>query len=281
MGQACLEGRKRSSRAYSGNVFRTSQRDPESGQNRPLGATRLADVFALVSGVSDVWPGWDLSPDWSPETWTAVGTIVLAAATVFAVFAQDPVRRRYLRASVTMTIRQRPPDVHLIQMQFTYPDGTVLVEKVLYIRVDVSHEGGRTAENVELLAARVWRVSDDGERLPVTKFLPMPLLWSSSGGATTVRLPSGFFRHCDFGYLGRMGGHETKLTISTAVQPFGVGTEAESPSVLSPGTYDIEVVLSGDNVEPIHETWRIRFGPQWSDDEFEMLEKISITAQGH
>jgi hypothetical protein len=177
-----------------------------------------------------------------------------------------------------MSIRPHPPDVHLIEMRFSDASGQVIhSEMVLYIRVLVTHRGGRTAESVELLAARVWRIDSSGERHPVSKFLPMPLSWSSAGGATTMRVPGGVFRHCDLGYLGRIGEDRTRLFVSTAMQPFGVGTEAELPSVLHPGEYDIDVVLSGDNVKPIQQTWRIRFGPEWSDDEATMLGRVSIT----
>jgi hypothetical protein len=68
----------------------------------------------------------------------------------------------------------------------------------------------------------------------------------------------------------------TKLFISTVVQPFGVGTDAELPSVMFPGTYEIDIVLSGDNVEPIQQTWLIRFGPDWLDDEAKMIANIDI-----
>lgn len=212
---------------------------------------------------------------WSPETWTAVGTLVLAGVTVIALFVQEPIRRLYGRASLTMGIRPQPPDVHLIEMQWSKDRQVIHAEMVLYLRILVAHERGRTAENVELLAARVWRIDDTG-RHPVTKFLPMPLLWSSAGGASTMRVPSGIFRHCDLGYLGRAGADPTKLFISTLVQPLAVGTEAEYPSVLAPGEYDIEVILSGDNVTPIRRTWRIKFGPEWSDDEAQMLAGIAI-----
>jgi hypothetical protein len=35
-------------------------------------------------------------------------------------------------------------------------------------------------------------------------------------------------------------------------------------------------VLTGDNVVPIHQAWRIRFGETWQDEEMAMLATIDI-----
>jgi hypothetical protein len=224
------------------------------------------------------WPDLLHWPDWSPETWTAIGTLALAAATVAVLFLQEPIRGRYARAQLAMSIAPRSPDVHFIEMRFFDNDGDLIhQESVLYVRVLVTHRSGRTAENVELYAAKVWAMGPNGERETVTKFLPMPLLWSNADGATAIRIPPGVSRHCDLGYLGRQGVLPTKLFVSTKVQPAGVGNALELPSVLEPGTYEIEVVLSGDNVSPIRQTWRIRCPREWFDDESRMITAAAVT----
>jgi hypothetical protein len=212
---------------------------------------------------------------WSPEVWTAIGTLVLAAVTVAALFLQDPIRRRYGLAELSMSIASRLPDVHFIMMTGVTTEGGLHQEPVLYIRVLVTHRRGRTAENVELFAARVWEI-DTSARTEVGKFLPMQLLWSNADGATSLRIPPGVSRHCDLGYIGR-GYKYPRLVVSTKVQPAGVGTFGELPSVLDPGTYEIEVVLSGDNVKPISKAWRITCPATWSNNESTMIAAAAVT----
>ena len=216
---------------------------------------------------------------WSPETWTAIGTLALAAVTVVTLFMQEPLRRRYTRAKLTMSIAPGRPDVHFIQMTFLDRAGNVVhQEPVLYVRVLVQHRKGRTAENVELYADKIWEVDGSGGRARVTKFLPMPLLWSNADGASDVRIPPGVARHCDLCYLGRHGVDPTKIFVATKVQPGGVGDGSELPSVLDPGTYEIEVVLSGDNVKPSRRSWRITCPSSWSDDETTMIGVAAVTS---
>jgi hypothetical protein len=141
----------------------------------------------LASRHHDLFDGWLFG--WSPEAWTAIGTLALALVTVITLFVQEPLRRRSSRAFLDMSIRPHSPDVHSIEMRLHDAAGKLIhSEMVVYIRVLVTHRRGRTAENVELLAARVWEIDKEGERHPVTRFLPMPLLWSSAGGASTMRV---------------------------------------------------------------------------------------------
>lgn len=61
---------------------------------------------------------------YSPEAWTAIGTIALAVTTAIAVAValfQEQLRRFFGRARLSMEIRPTPPDVH--QIQLTLPDG--------------------------------------------------------------------------------------------------------------------------------------------------------------
>src|SRR5438128_2933922 len=92
---------------------------------------------------------------WSPETWTAIGTLSLAAVTVLALLS-GPLRRRLERARLRMEIRKEPPDTHMIEM--THRTTGAPLGRTLYVRIRVSHLRGRTAENVELLAAKLWRI---------------------------------------------------------------------------------------------------------------------------
>lgn len=64
----------------------------------------------LTAAEGSTWAfGW--------EALVALGTLGLAAATVFAIFAAGPVRRHFGQARLTMELLPKPPDVHLIEMR--------------------------------------------------------------------------------------------------------------------------------------------------------------------
>jgi hypothetical protein len=208
---------------------------------------------------------------WSPETWTAIGTLSLAGVTLLAL-AAGPCRRWLNRARLKMEIQTEPPDTHMIEMR-NVQTGAV-IGKVLYVRVRVSHARGDVAEGVELLAAKLWRIDpESGGKKLVSHFLPLSLSWSHVGGAT-IRVPRKSFRLCDLGHFG-LEGSQTMLFLDTIVQPYAVGHGA-LPNLLPPGEYEIELQLSGDNATTKSGRWRIAFGSEWSDDEKKMLRKVQV-----
>lgn len=209
---------------------------------------------------------------WSPEVWTAIGTLSLATVTALALLSA-PLRRWRDRARLRMEILKEPPDTHMIDM--ANPLTGVFVTKALYVRVRVNHERGNAAENAELLAAALWEIDSSGQKKAVSSFLPLNLKWSHVGGVT-IRVPRRLFRHCDLGHFQPVG-NQTVFILDTIVQPNPVGT-GTAPNVLFPGTtYEIELRLSGDNTKTIAGRWRISFGSGWSDDEKTMLGRVQIT----
>jgi hypothetical protein len=173
-----------------------------------------------------------------------------------------------------MEIRPEPPDTHMItqpDLETREPFG-----KALYVRVRVQHKHGKAAENVELLAAALRRLDTaTNEWEVVSDFIPLSLTWSHVGGAT-IRVPRQLFRLCDLGHLGPIGGNQAWFVLNTIVQPNQVG-KGGYPNLLFPGTYEIELILSGDNVETISGRWRIAFGSEWTDDQATMLQRVQIT----
>ncbi len=111
---------------------------------------------------------------WSPETWTAVGTLALATVTALAL-ASSPLRRRRERARLHMEIRKEPPDTHMIAMtDSSNPSAPVVLGNALYVRIRVSHVGGKAAENAELLAAKLWQITDQKQIVSRRERLPAP-----------------------------------------------------------------------------------------------------------
>jgi hypothetical protein len=54
---------------------------------------------------------------WSPETWTAIGTLALALATVLALLS-GPIARWRAQARLDMSIPVTQPDMHRIAMAY-------------------------------------------------------------------------------------------------------------------------------------------------------------------
>lgn len=221
---------------------------------------------------------------WSSETWIALGTLALAGATflviVVALF-EEPLRRYFTRAKLSMFIGKESPDTH--QIALTHPQSGAFIGWAIYVRIRVRHRGGSPAENAEIIASDLWRL-DGGRRIPVPTFLPMSLKWSHFQPSTiTTRIPRNGFRHCDlgallpsdlFGYSPPVSG-EPRFRLDTMVQPNPVAG-GEIPNVLSPGRYEIELRLTGDNVRTVAERWIIVFEAAWSDDAQTMIDRLHI-----
>jgi hypothetical protein len=73
----------------------------------------------------------------------AVGTIVLAAVTVF----QEKIRGWFYRPAFKVSITTKPPDC--VAVPFTTPDGTFLANSV-HLRLWVENTGNATARNAEV-----------------------------------------------------------------------------------------------------------------------------------
>jgi hypothetical protein len=232
--------------------------------------------FALVGSLAAQSP--PSSHHW--DKWTAIATVALAGGTaLLAIASVLPLNRWLFKAHLRIEIAKQPPDTHQIlsYVQPTRPDEALVSFQTIYVRARITHERGPSAENVELLAKKVW---DDkgGSFKERASFLPLNLVWSHVGQPTS-RIPGGVFRHCD---LGRLQQHPTSgdtiFVLSTLVQPNPVALGA-LPSVLPAGSYVIQLSLTGDNVRHRLTSWHLSFPPEWSDDEATMLGRITLELQ--
>jgi hypothetical protein len=232
-----------------------------------LGVAVLALVAAILAGAAT-------TPARSGFDWVAFGTLILAVATialaVSSVF-QEPLARRLRKAKLRISISMEPPDTQWTTA-VTQVGNQRAIERRVYMRARVTHEGGPSAENVELVAQTVWQETDSGWSVR-TSVLPMSLIWSHVGTIAN-RIPADLFRHCDIGHFGQHG-QETAFTLETQVQPYPDAAGAW-PSVLPAGTYAIALLLTGDNVKPLLTTWRLSFPPEWSGSEEEMLASMAM-----
>ncbi len=205
--------------------------------------------------------------------WVSIGIAVVAVA--IALF-QERARQWWSSARVEMTIDPKPPDTHQIAM--TDVTSGAFQNWAVYARVRVTHVKRLSAENVEVMVTRLWRIRDRGKQED-TSFLPLPLAWSHwTPSRSNLRVPRNLFRHCDLGAFipdPREPG-KTLFKFSTIVQPNPVGGRTLPPNIVEPGAYEFELVLAGDNTNTLPKRWHLKFEPDWSDDETTMLGRITI-----
>lgn len=209
--------------------------------------------------------------------WTAIGTLTLAGVATFTLIAavfQEPIRRHFNRATLSMHIGLDPPDTTWIGATDAFGQS---LGKILYMRIRVDHNGGTAGDNAEIIVTSLWRRSPTAatgyEVVPT--FLPLGLLWSHIRTAT-IRVPVGVFRHCDLGHFMQVrasdGSTAVFFVFDLIVQPNVVQGDVY-PGVLEPGDYKFELTLTGDNVRKVVQRWTLSFEGPWSDD---MLDRIDL-----
>jgi len=201
-----------------------------------------------------------------------IANIVLAVTTLCAVLValfQEKISRWFRRSVLDMKINLTPPDCH--QIALNNPSTGEFIANSIYIRIRVEHKKGSAGENCEIMALKVWKIRRNGQKEELKKFLPMNLIWSHFQPRTiNVRIAKKLFHHCDFGFFAPLNDDKTILKLDTMVQPNPVAS-GELPNALEPGKYEIELLLSGDNVVPLKKKWKLEFDENWTENEEEML----------
>lgn len=233
-----------------------------------MGLAKRRSVLALVGATN-----------WNELV--ALGTLSLAGVTVLtagvAAF-QERIRQFFSRAQLGMEIRMEPPDT--TQIDGTHPVSGVFTTRLLYVRIRVANDGGRPAENVEIMVTNVWRRDGDGNWEPLQTFLPLTLAWSHVRTPSSP-VPARLFRFCDLAHFQPGPNGATIFVFDTIVQPNPVSGAEFPPNVLTPGDYRFELALGGDNTNRVTAQWRLSFGAAWSDDEATMLAGISLLPDRH
>lgn len=130
----------------------------------------------------------------SAEAAAALAVAILALAIALL---QEPIRSYFARAELSIEINKRQPDTNQIHLIAEFPVASSGLGRCevrgIYVRIRVSHLEGRAAENAEVMASDLWRLSN-GRRERVSTFLPMSLRWSHfQPPTTTTRVPIGGF----------------------------------------------------------------------------------------
>ncbi len=199
-------------------------------------------------------------------------TIVTLAAVIVALF-QEKIKDFFNRAKLNVEIKTDPPDTHQILLS---DRNGMPITQCIYVRIRVSNTSLNTARGIELLISNFQKFEDDGKRTKLRNFLPMNLRTAHDHQNTTL-IPPNSFRHFDLGYLKPMA-HAPTLTdfrIDTIIQPNPISGNIPA-NVFNPGKYELEILITGDNIIPQTKRWLFAFEETWSDRELEMLERLTV-----
>ncbi|HKB56164.1 MAG TPA: hypothetical protein VKC51_01120 [Lacunisphaera sp.] len=214
--------------------------------------------------------------DW-PSWLTAVGTISLAILAVF----QDKIRAFLLKPKLTVSISTNSPDSVKTPMQ-----AGQVVGDAYWFRLRIGNEGNTSANNIEVLAQRLFRRNADNTFTEDVNFQPMNLLWAHFKTPFLEAISPSTFKFCDVGFIpdpARFAAMyptsnpaisvvKTALFLETVVKPFN------SSNVLPPGFYRLSVVVAANNAKPITATIEINHTGDWHADTARMSkEGIGLT----
>jgi len=198
-------------------------------------------------------------------------TIVAFLALMVALF-QELIKEKLNKSKIYIEIRLVPPDCH--QIDLTNTQTGQFVSKCIYIRIRATNVSkSKMAKNIEIITSNLWKIS--GKKKTVVKsFLPMNLIWAHTH-PITITIPPKSFRLCDLGSFRPLNNKNTFFRFNTIVQPNPV-SGGKIPNVIESGEYELETIVSGENVTPEIVHWQIKFEEDWSDNEDRMLKNISI-----
>jgi hypothetical protein len=212
---------------------------------------------------------WGTVADWL----VAVGTLVLAAVAVF----QETIRGWFYHPEFEVSIKTESPDC--VAVPFTKPDGTFVADSI-YLRLWVENVGNATAKNVEVYARELRRQRAEGTWERVGAFPPMNLKWANIGTIYFQSIAPEMGKHCDLGHIvdpvGRpllgeeapklaLTNQQTSLAFDLMVAPNHRG------HIIGPGDYQLDILVSAENVRPIKRIVAISLRGKWDADETKML----------
>lgn len=203
--------------------------------------------------------------------WVQVVLAVITFLAVIVALFQEKIKDFFNSARLKLEINLKPPDCH--QIDLTNQVNGQFISKCIYLRIRVTNVWGKTATNVEIMAANMWKLKSNKEEA-IKSFLPMNLRWSHLHRVAEA-IPPKSFRFCDLGAIRPLNG-KVVLWLDTIAQPNPV-SGGVIPNRIEAGEYKLELLISGGNTNPEVTSWKIKFSDQWSDDENEMMKRIRIS----
>ena len=190
-------------------------------------------------------------------------------AVLVALF-QESLRHFFNRARLKLELNLTPPDCH--QIDLTNQNTGQFICKCIYLRIRVSNISKVTANNVEMVASNLWQIQNSNKTI-VKTFLPMNLRWSHTH-PIKVTIPTKSFRFCDLGPIRSLNDNVIlRFDMETQPNPVSGGV---LPNIINPGKYELEILLTGENVIPDITKWEVVVPNTWSNDENTMLNLIKV-----
>jgi hypothetical protein len=222
----------------------------------------------------------------SPEAWSAIGTITVSVVAVLIALFQERISRYHRRAHVDMRILAE--DFQGVQFLATKTQKlSGATGLAVYIRVQ--NISTRPALAVEIGVNSVLSLKDGRA---VTHFFPLSLTVTSIRPKRTLTyIPPESARYFDLGYLRSAFAEEADSLPPQAADgvffwfdtPFRQ-TPAPGelhPYQLQPGKYEVELLLTGENVKSLRKRWQMEFRDCSPDDEEVMRQSIRFVELGH
>jgi hypothetical protein len=155
-----------------------------------------------------------------------------------------------------------------------------------YMRFLIKNNGKYKMENVEVVANAVLIKNQSGTFDKFDSFTPLNLHWShpkpNEVKITVDVIHQDMFKFCDFGYiaesqyLGASGwsqhildGDLIRFHMDTEVEPY------TRSNVLGPGEYEIEIIFSASNLNPITKRYNLKIYNVWDQNDVSKMLKLS------
>lgn len=211
---------------------------------------------------------------------TAIATFLLAFVAVF----QDWIRAKLWKPKLEIGYSSQPPDAHMTLFSDTSA-------RCYFFLLRVRNSGRCGAQNVELVANRLFKRCSDGTYHRVHSFIPQNLTQSFSEKPVLEAVAPGFEKHFGLGHIlypiFRSGqkAHDLDETAQNDTV-FAVDVQFKSNNknhLLPPGHYAIEVLAGASNMTaPLTRIVTLSHSA-WSNDESVMVSqevKIAVYIPG-
>lgn len=142
------------------------------------------------------------------------------------------------------------------------------------VRLRVEHISGNPARNVEIFITKMWDI-EFGKRKQRKNFFPTSILWSGKSEERIVKydFAPNTIRFCDLGtYVCSWESNEWEFNVASSYFAGNPMVEKFS-NILPAGTYELELLITGENVEPTTSRWHIKIDGDWSNKEEIMFSK--------
>ncbi len=189
------------------------------------------------------------------------------------------IKRRWFGPDLRIEFRLEPPWSHRTGTGGGWP--------VYYFRLSVQNRGGTQARRCEMILEELWVRDSAGRYIREANFFGVYLVWSVVGGQFIDLNPERRI-YCDIGFIPEPAkqavyfqqGRPEFQPGDRNVPSFFFGQEVlpfVQRSYVGPGSYEIVVVLYGENCGHVRRRFRIDWSGTWRPDERDMFKEIVIT----